>query len=99
MRGSTVRDIDNDIKEGNYYEFYYGHGDGVIHQKWLMPENKGFQFYDEETGEGEIVGKFSSSCGHVNLMTDFKAMGYALSAVRQDETNLGRKESKTKTKS
>lgn len=84
VRGSTVRDID-DIKEGNYYEFYYGHGDGVIHQKWLMPENKGFQFYDEETGEGEIVGKFSSSCGHVNLMTDFKAMGYALSAVWQAE--------------
>lgn len=84
VRGSLVRDI-QDIKDGNYYEFYYGHGDGVIHQKWLLPENKGFKFYNTETGEGEIVGKFSSSCGHVNLMTDFKAMGYALSAVWQAE--------------
>lgn len=95
VRGSTVRDID-DIKEGNYYEFYYGHGDGVIHQKWLMPENKGFQFYDEATGEGEIVGKFSSSCGHVNLMTDFKAMGYALSAVWQAEQIWEEKKAKQK---
>lgn len=84
VRGSTVRSLD-DIKDGNYYEFFYGHGDGVIHQKWLLPENKGFRLYDAETGEGEIVGKFSSSCGHVNLMTDFKAMGYALSAVWQAE--------------
>lgn len=80
VRGSNVRSI-QDIEDGNYYEFFYGHGDGVVHQRWLMPEKKGFKYYNSETGEGEIVAKIASSCGHVNLMTDFRAMGTALRAV------------------
>ncbi|KAK6453730.1 uncharacterized protein RJT20DRAFT_131151 [Scheffersomyces xylosifermentans] len=84
VRGSNVRGL-QDIKDGNYYEFFYGHGDGVVHQKWLMPQRKGFRFYDNTTGEGEIVGKFASDCGHVSLMTDFKAMGQALCAVVEAE--------------
>ncbi|EGW33844.1 uncharacterized protein SPAPADRAFT_147975 [Spathaspora passalidarum NRRL Y-27907] len=84
VRGSSVRSR-QDIKDGNYYEFFYGHGDGVVHQRWLMPERKGFAHYDPATGEGEIVGKFASPAGHVNLMTDFKAMGQALDAVFEAE--------------
>ncbi|RLV92356.1 Uncharacterized protein JA1_003192 [Spathaspora sp. JA1] len=84
VRGSSVRSRE-DIKNGNYYEFFYGHGDGVVHQRWLMPERKGFTPYDSDTGEGEIVGKFPSPAGHVNLMTDFKAMGQALDAVFEAE--------------
>lgn len=80
VRGLNVQSK-QDIKDGNYYEFFYGHGDGVIHQKWLLPERKGFRFYDEATGTGEIVGKFPSDCGHVDLMTDFKTMGEGLHAI------------------
>lgn len=84
VRGSLVR-LRQDIKDGNYYEFFYGHGDGVIHQKWLMPEKKGFTFYDKHTGTGEIVGKFASDAAHVGLMTDFDTMGKALNAVFEAE--------------
>lgn len=86
VRGSHVDSI-QDIKDGNYYHFYYGHGDGVIHQKWLMPETRGFQFYDRETGEGQIVGKFASAAGHVNLMTDLRAIGNALNSILEAEGN------------
>ncbi|KAG7663944.1 uncharacterized protein J8A68_002505 [[Candida] subhashii] len=84
VRGSIVRSR-QDIKDGNYYEFFYGHGDGVVHQRWLMPEKKGFSYFDADTCEGQIVGKFASMAGHVNLMTDFKAMGMALNAVVEAE--------------
>ena len=84
VRGSHVSS-EEDIKDGNYYNFFYGHGDGVVHQKWLMPERKGFEYYDVDTGKGQIVGKFSSQAGHVNLMTDLKAMGEALNAVYEAE--------------
>ncbi|KAK6464087.1 hypothetical protein DFJ63DRAFT_60145 [Scheffersomyces coipomensis] len=80
VRGSKVKGI-QDIKDGNYYEFFYGHGDGVVHQRWLMPEGKGFNYFDPESGNGHIVGKFPSDCGHVSLMTDFKAMGQGLNAI------------------
>lgn len=85
VRFSVVRHR-QDIKDGNYYEFYYGHGDGVVNLKFLMPEKKNFNKYDPKTGRGYIVGKFVSDCGHVSLMTDFKAMGMALSAVCEAET-------------
>ncbi|KAI5970709.1 hypothetical protein CANMA_000300 [Candida margitis] len=84
VRGSLVRSR-QDIKDGNYYEFFYGHGDGVIHQKWLMPEKKGFTYYDKHSGTGEIVGKFASDAAHVGLMTDFDAMGKALNSVFEAE--------------
>lgn len=86
VRGSNVRSL-QDIKDGTYDEFFYGHGDGVVHQRNLMPERRNFKFYDESTGKGEIVGKFPSDCGHVNLMTDFKAMGQALHAIVEAEKN------------
>ncbi|PYD07339.1 hypothetical protein DND47_31050, partial [Pseudomonas syringae pv. syringae] len=46
---------------------------------------KGFTFYDPETKEGQIVGKFESDAGHVNLMADHKAMGLALDAIVRAE--------------
>ncbi|ODV80577.1 uncharacterized protein CANTADRAFT_47907 [Suhomyces tanzawaensis NRRL Y-17324] len=93
VRGSNVRDR-QDIKDGNYYSFFYGHGDGVVHQRWLMPQRKGFDFYDDETGRGQIVGKFASERGHVNLMTDFNAMGKALSAVFEAEKSWKEKKAR-----
>lgn len=77
----SIVDGTQDIKDGKYYEFYYGHGDGVVHQNFLMPERKNFNKFDPQTGEGQIVGKFALECGHVSLMTDFKVMGEALRAV------------------
>ncbi|KAK6203083.1 uncharacterized protein RJT21DRAFT_119220 [Scheffersomyces amazonensis] len=82
VRGSKVNGI-QDIKDGNYYNFFYGYGDGVVHQKWLMPQGKGYDFYNPNTGKGQIVGKYPSDCGHVSLMTDFKAMGQALNAIHE----------------
>ncbi|WPK25921.1 hypothetical protein PUMCH_003258 [Australozyma saopauloensis] len=80
VRGSYVSSP-QDIKDGNYYEFFYGRGDGVVHQRWLMPEDKGFSRHDPELGKGHIVGKFSSDRGHVDLMTDLEVMADALSAI------------------
>lgn len=80
VRGSYVNSR-QDIKDGNYYEFFYGRGDGVVHQSWLMPENRGFEFHDSKSGKGHIVGKFATSAGHVNLMSDFEVMGKALGAI------------------
>lgn len=84
VRGSNVLSP-QDIVEGRYWDFFYGHGDGVVHQKWLMPERKGFEVFDEDTGKGQIVGKFATKCGHVDLMTDLDVMGKALNAVYQAE--------------
>lgn len=91
LRGSHVRSL-QDIKDGNYYDFFYGRGDGVVHQRWLMPEDKGFTFYNPETKEGQIVGKFESDAGHVNLMADHKAMGLALDAIVRAEEYWQREE-------
>lgn len=91
VRGSLVHSR-QDIRNGDYYEFYYGHGDGVVHQKWLMPERKGFMPYDPELDEGEIVGKFPSPCGHIGLLTDIKAMLSALKAIMDAEKVWKRKQ-------
>lgn len=75
VRGVFV-DGEQDIMDGNYGEFFYGPGDGVIHQKWLMPECiEGFQ----------PVIKVASDCGHVSLMTDIEAVGKAIRAVLAKE--------------
>lgn len=91
VRGSNVLSL-QDIKDGNYYKFFYGRGDGVVHTKWLLPENKGFSLYDEKTGEGQIVGKFASLAGHVDLMTDFRAMARALDAIVEADMHWRRDE-------
>lgn len=90
VRGSYVKSP-QDIKDGNYYEFFYGRGDGVIHQRWLMPEDKGFSLHDPEKGTGHIVGKFSTDRGHVDLMTDLEVMADALSAIVEADKTWVRK--------
>lgn len=82
---ASLVDGEKDIKDGNYYNFYYGRGDGVVYSRRLMPEGRGFTKFDETTGEGEVVGKFPSSAGHVDLMTDLKSIGCAIGAVLEAE--------------
>jgi pimeloyl-ACP methyl ester carboxylesterase len=63
------------IIDGDYADFYYGPGDGVVHHKWLMPERRDFP----------VVAKFASPLGHISLMTDLPVMGEALSAIIMEE--------------
>ncbi|AOA62080.1 hypothetical protein PP7435_CHR2-0468 [Komagataella phaffii CBS 7435] len=74
VRESQVQGFDG-LKAGDWTDFTYGPGDGVVHQKWLMPEKRGFN----------IVGKFASSAGHVSLMTDFDAIAKGLMAILNAE--------------
>ncbi|KAH3685723.1 hypothetical protein WICPIJ_003323, partial [Wickerhamomyces pijperi] len=70
VRGCQVNGIGG-IARGEYDDFYYGPGDGVVHHKWLMPERRGF----------EVRERISSEAGHISLMTDFAAMERALESV------------------
>lgn len=70
VRGCRVNGPEG-IKMGDYEDFYYGPGDGVVHHKWLMPERYNFP----------VVAKFASPLGHISLMTDLPVMAEALSAV------------------
>lgn len=92
IRGSYVKSS-QEIMDGSYYEFFYGRGDGVVHQRWLMPEDKGFERHDPKTGTGHIVGKFASNRGHVDLMTDHEAMAEALSAIIEADKTWHQKSS------
>ena len=74
VRGAKVNGI-QDIKDGNYEDFYYGPGDGVVHHKWLLPEQRGFP----------VVCKIASSSGHVSLMTDLKSMAKAFISIIDTE--------------
>lgn len=74
VRGARVKGRQG-IVDGDYSDFYYGPGDGVVHHKWLMPERRGFP----------VVGKFASELGHISLMTDFPVMGAALAAILRAE--------------
>lgn len=78
----TVRGVKisswKDIKEGHYDDFYYGPGDGVVHHKWLLPEQRGFQ----------VDAKIASSCGHVSLLSDLESMAKAfISVVDKEKAN------------
>ncbi|SCU95892.1 LAFA_0G02982g1_1 [Lachancea sp. 'fantastica'] len=74
VRGAKVHNKEQ-IKSGQYEEFYYGPGDGVVHHKWLLPETRGFP----------VVAKIASECAHVSLMTDFEAMGKAFISLVDNE--------------
>ncbi|KAH3685802.1 hypothetical protein WICPIJ_003225, partial [Wickerhamomyces pijperi] len=68
----------DEVKQGKYYHFFYGPGDGVTNQKWVFPENRGFP----------LVGKFNSHKGHVALLTDLESVGKAMLAiVRAEQQN------------
>ncbi|XBW35570.1 hypothetical protein QEN19_001144 [Hanseniaspora menglaensis] len=62
-KGCIVPSLDS-VKLGDWGNFFYGKGDGVISDKWLLPQHRGFQ----------KVGKFSSREGHVGLMTDIEGV-------------------------
>lgn len=70
VRGARVDGL-QEIKDGDYYDFYYGPGDGVVHHKWLMPERRGFP----------VEAKITSQEGHISLLTDLPAIGEALNAI------------------
>ncbi|CAI1521348.1 hypothetical protein SEUBUCD646_0J02890 [Saccharomyces eubayanus] len=74
VRGAKVNGI-QDIRDGNYEDLYYGPGDGVVHHKWLLPEQRGFP----------VVCKIASSAGHVSLMTDLKSMAKAFISIVDSE--------------
>ncbi|CAL9728664.1 hypothetical protein MOUN0_E03004 [Monosporozyma unispora] len=70
VRGCKVNGV-KDIQDGQYGDFYYGPGDGVVHYKWLLPERRGFP----------VVCKVASQTGHVSLMTDLDAIAKAFISV------------------
>ncbi|SCU99365.1 LAME_0G02894g1_1 [Lachancea meyersii CBS 8951] len=74
VRGAKVRGLEQ-IKSGEYEDFYYGPGDGVVHHKWLLPETRGFP----------VVAKIASECAHVSLMTDFEALAKAFISLIDNE--------------
>lgn len=84
VRGAKVNGI-QDIKDGNYEDFYYGPGDGVVHHKWLLPEQRGFP----------VVCKIASSSGHVSLMTDLKSMAKAFISIVDSEKEGRRSRTRT----
>lgn len=71
-----------DIKKGNYDDFYYGPGDGVVHHKWLLPEQRGFP----------LAAKVESSCGHVSLLSDLDSMAKALISLVDKEKDKNNKD-------
>lgn len=66
VRGSKVNGYQG-IKDAEFNDFTYGPGDGVVHHKWLMPEQRGFP----------VDAKIASGSGHVGLMGDMKSMSKA----------------------
>lgn len=76
VRGVHIQGL-KDVKLGNYDDFCYGPGDGVVYHKWLLPQQRGFP----------VVAKINTDCGHVSLMSDIDAMAKAfISLVDNDKT-------------
>ena len=84
IRGAKVNGLQG-IKDGDFGEFYSGPGDGVVHHKWLLPEKRGFP----------VVAKVATDCGHVALMTDFKAMAKAFVSLVDAEKERASAKGKT----
>jgi hypothetical protein len=69
VRGALV-DGREEIKQGNWWDFVYGPGDGVVLAK------------SAQLPDGFVtVAKIRSQRGHIQLMSDLKAMGTAIEAV------------------
>lgn len=80
VRGCKVNGIEG-IRDGQYDDFYYGPGDGVVHYKWLLPERRGFP----------VVAKIASDTGHVSLMTDLNAIAKAFISIIETEKETERR--------
>jgi hypothetical protein len=69
VRGALVEGIE-EIKQGNWWDFTYGPGDGVVLAR------------SAQLPEGFVtVAKVKSNRGHIQLMSDLKAVGTAIEAV------------------
>lgn len=69
VRGALV-DGKEEIKQGNWWDFTYGPGDGVVLAK------------SAQLPEGFVaVARVKSNRGHIQLMSDLKAMGMAIEGV------------------
>ncbi|KAF5099911.1 hypothetical protein D0Z03_000914 [Geotrichum reessii] len=74
LKGSKVENADA-IRTDSYEDLLFGAGDGVIYQKWIMPEPKGFS----------VVARVVTDRGHVGLLNDVDAAGRALAAIVEAE--------------
>lgn len=74
VRGVKIDGL-KDVKLGNYDDFYYGPGDGVVHHKWLLPEQRGFP----------VDAKIASNCGHVSLLSDLESVAKAFISIIDNE--------------
>ncbi|CCH58368.1 hypothetical protein TBLA_0A05750 [Henningerozyma blattae CBS 6284] len=74
VRGAKVCGL-QDIKDGIYNDFYYGAGDGVVHEHWLLPEKIGFP----------VEARIATHVGHVSLMSDLTSMAKAFVSLRKAE--------------
>lgn len=72
-KGCRVDSAD-DIKYSNWDDYFYGRGDGVISEKWLLPEHRGFK----------KVGKFSSKEGHVSLLNDIEGIARCFDYINNE---------------
>lgn len=77
----SLVDGEDDIKKGIYYNFFYGPGDGVTHEKWVFPKDT----------SDPLCAKFVSSNGHIALLSDAKCMAKALEAIFKEEQRRKRR--------
>jgi hypothetical protein len=69
VRGALVEG-EEEIKQGNWWDFTYGPGDGVVLAK------------SAQLPQGFVtVAKVKSNRGHIQLMSDLKAVGMAMEGV------------------
>lgn len=80
VKYSLVDGLD-DVKEGDYYHFFYGPGDGVTHQNYLFPSIYNYK----------LCGKFLSHVGHIGLVSDVDCVGKAILSILQEEEKRGNK--------
>lgn len=71
-----------DIRKGIYYNFFYGPGDGITHEKWVFPKDASYP----------LCGKFVSHNGHIGLLSDAKCMAEAFKAILKEERKSKGKE-------
>ncbi len=73
LKGSRVKGKQG-IKNGDYDDFIYGVGDGVIYKGSLMPEGYGYP----------VCVKVPSDAGHVGLLSDLDAISNALDGILKE---------------
>lgn len=79
VRGCKVDGIAG-IIDGDYDDFYYGAGDGVVHHSWVLPGVRGFP----------VEAKIVSETGHVSLMSDLQSMAKALISLHDADHRRNR---------